>query len=98
MSKGSKKKASNKRLEALLHAQKIAEMVKVGGIQGQALLDSAGENMPNDETHVVDLLESGTFAQTETAPSRRASKSQRKKANARPRPKQKQKAKKKKRR
>jgi len=93
MVKSSKKKGGNKRLKALLQAQRITELIKIGGIQGQALLDGAGENRPNDETHVVELLESGIPTGTETTPKRRAGKSSKKKAK----PKQKQKGKKKRR-
>ncbi len=41
------------------------ELLKIGGMQSQALLDSAGESRPADETHVVDLLESERFTRSE---------------------------------
>lgn len=57
----------NKRLEALLRAQRINEILKAGGVQSQALLDSAGETRPTDESHVADLLENERFTRAETA-------------------------------
>ncbi len=65
MPKSSKRAASNKRLEALLRAQKMNELLKMGGIQSQALLDSAGESRPSDESHVVELLDSEKFTRSE---------------------------------
>ena len=70
MAKGSRRTASNKRLEALQRSQKISELMKIGGIQSQALLDSAGESRPTDETHVVDLLEADRFTRSEVAAGR----------------------------
>ena len=79
MAKDSKRSASNKRFEALLRAQKINELLKIGGIQSQALLDSAGESRPTDESHVVELLDREKFRRSETA-------SKTKKAGPRSRP------------
>ena len=41
------------------------ELLKIGGVQTQALLDSAGESRPTDETHVVELLESERYKRSE---------------------------------
>lgn len=61
MAKISKKSVTSKKLEALARAQKISELLKYGSIQSQALLDSAGETTSTADSHVVDLLSSGTF-------------------------------------
>lgn len=47
----------NKNLEALLKAQQITDLLKAGNVEGQAILDSAGEQRPSDESHVTDLLD-----------------------------------------
>ena len=61
MAKTSRKSSTSKKLEALARAQKIGELLKLGGIQSQALLDSAGETTSSADSHVVDLLNSGGF-------------------------------------
>jgi hypothetical protein len=53
--------STKKRLEALRRAQQLNEMLKLGGMQSQALLDSAGESRPSDEDHVANLLQSEKF-------------------------------------
>ncbi len=68
MAKRSARSASNKRLEALIRAQKMSELLKIGGMQSQALLDSAGESRPTDESHVVELLESEKYTRSEIRP------------------------------
>ncbi len=60
-----KRSATNKKLEALLRAQKMTALLKSGGIQSQALLDSAGETRPSDESHVVELLETEKLTRVE---------------------------------
>lgn len=70
MAKRSGRSAANKRLEALLRAQKMNELLKIGGVQTQALLDSAGESRPTDESHVVELLESEKYKRSESGSSR----------------------------
>lgn len=49
---------SNKKLEALRRAQKIDEILLMGNVQSQAGSDSAAEERPAGESHIVDLLES----------------------------------------
>ena len=61
MAKTSRKSAISKKLEALARSQKISELLKLGGIQSQALLDSAGESTSTADSHVADLLNSGNF-------------------------------------
>ncbi|MDE1854910.1 MAG: hypothetical protein KGH57_01135 [Candidatus Micrarchaeota archaeon] len=65
MAKRPARSSSNKRLDALLRAQRMNELLKIGGVQTQALLDSAGESRPTDETHVVELLESERYKRSE---------------------------------
>jgi hypothetical protein len=65
MPKKSVRSASNKRLEALLRAQRMSELLKIGGMQSQALLDSAGESRPTDESHVVELLDKEKYTRSE---------------------------------
>jgi hypothetical protein len=96
MAKDSKRTASNKRLQALVRAQKMNELLKIGGVQSQALLDSAGESRPSDESHVVELLDAERFTKSEIGNSK--SRAKRSKARARPKPSKKSSAKKKKRR
>lgn len=67
MSKASRRNASNKRLQALIRAQKMNELMQIGGVQSQALLDSAGESRPSDESHVVELLDTEKFPRSEAA-------------------------------
>jgi hypothetical protein len=62
-----KKSGNSKKMEALARAQKIGELLKLGGIQSQALLDSAGETRATDESHVADLLNSGSFGRSPEA-------------------------------
>ena len=57
---------SNK-LEALRRAQKIDEILRMGNIQSQAASDSAVEERPADESHIVSLLENTRLAQFSTA-------------------------------
>src|SRR5271157_3611938 len=47
----------NKKLEALRRAQKIDEILLFGNVQSQAASDSAAEERPAGESHIVDLLE-----------------------------------------
>ena len=47
----------SKNLEALLKVQQIQDILKAGNVEGQAIMDSAGEQRPSDESHIVDLLE-----------------------------------------
>jgi hypothetical protein len=49
---------SNRKLEALRRAQKIDEILLMGNVQSQAGSDSAAEERPAGESHIVDLLES----------------------------------------
>ncbi|MDE1873548.1 MAG: hypothetical protein KGI04_00295 [Candidatus Micrarchaeota archaeon] len=70
MAKRSGRSASNKRLEALIRSQKINELLQIGGAQSQAILDSAGESRPTDESHVVELLESEKYTRAETSSGR----------------------------
>ncbi len=56
MSKKSRQSQS-KKLKALRRMQRFREMLKLGGMQNQAILDSAGESRPTDESHVAELLE-----------------------------------------
>jgi hypothetical protein len=63
MSKGKKARIasrssakSNKNLEALRRAQKIDEILLMGNVQSQAASDSAAEERPAGESHIVDLL------------------------------------------
>lgn len=67
MAKRSSRSASSKRLEALIRAQKMSELLKIGGMQSQALLDSAGESRPSDESHVGELLDSERYTRAELA-------------------------------
>ena len=89
MAKKSARSASNKRLEALLRAQKMSELLKIGGVQTQALMDSAGESRPTDESHVVELLESEKYKRSESGASgasgRRSKRSQARRAKSTPR-------------
>jgi hypothetical protein len=58
---GSKPEASarsNRKLEALRRAQKIDEILLMGNVQSQAGSDSAAEERPAGESHIVNLLES----------------------------------------
>jgi len=48
---------SNRKLEALKRAQKIDEILLMGNVQSQAASDSAVEERPAGESHIVDLLE-----------------------------------------
>jgi len=83
MAKISKKSATSKKLEALARAQKISELLKYGSIQSQALLDSAGETTSTADSHVVDLLSSGTFGRaSETTMPRSSAKRSRPKPKA----------------
>jgi hypothetical protein len=61
MVKKNSRSSNSKKMEALARMQKISELLKLGGIQSQALLDSAGETRLSDESHVEDLLNSGSF-------------------------------------
>lgn len=75
MAKTSRKSATSKKLEALARSQKISELLKLGGIQSQALLDSAGESTSTADSHVADLLNSGNFgrgAETAVGPEKAA--------------------------
>jgi hypothetical protein len=65
-----KRSGSGKRLEALMRAQKMNELLQIGGIQSQALLDSAGETRPSDESHVTELLDSERFRRADVSGSR----------------------------
>jgi hypothetical protein len=68
MVKKNSRSSNSKKMEALARMQKISELLKLGGIQSQALLDSAGETRLSDESHVEDLLNSGSFGKgTETS-------------------------------
>lgn len=88
MAKNSKRTASNKRLQALIRAQKMNELLKIGGVQSQALLDSAGESRPSDESHVVELLDAERFTRSEVATARpRMRRQSRPKSKPKPRPK-----------
>lgn len=51
------RQSESKKLEALRRMQRLREMLKLGGMQSQAILDSAGESRPTDESHVAALLE-----------------------------------------
>ncbi len=82
MAKKPSRSSSSKRLEALLRAQRMNELLKIGGVQSQALLDSAGESRPTDETHVADLLESERFKRSETSLGSGSKRSRKKKASA----------------
>jgi hypothetical protein len=46
-----------KRLEALKRSQEINQLLEDSTIEGEALLNSAGESRPSYESHVLDLLE-----------------------------------------
>ena len=70
MAKNSRRTASNKRLQALIRAQKMNELLKIGGVQSQALLDSAGESRPSDESHISELLERERFTRAEMSSTR----------------------------
>jgi hypothetical protein len=52
-----KSRDKSKKLEAFLRAQKIDEILMAGNIQSQAASDSAVEERPSGESHIVDLLE-----------------------------------------
>lgn len=56
---GKVKQSASKKLEALRRMQRLREMLKLGGMQSQAILDSAGESRPTDESHVAELLDEG---------------------------------------
>ncbi len=71
MTKGAKKRVgsrtsgsskSSKKLEALRRAQKIDEILLFGNVQSQAASDSAVEERPAGESHIVDLLENRKMA------------------------------------
>jgi len=66
MTSKSRKSATNKKLEALIRAQKINDLLKIGDIQSQALLDSGEETSPKDESHIVEILNSEIFTSAET--------------------------------
>jgi hypothetical protein len=66
MASKSKKSATNKKLEALMRAQKINELLKIGDVQSQALLDSGEETSPKDESHIAEVLDSEIFTRAET--------------------------------
>lgn len=70
MAKSSRRASSNKRLQSLIRSQRMNELMKIGGVQSQALLDSAGESRPSDESHVVELLDTERFTRTEMARAR----------------------------
>ena len=53
----SKKVKSSKRLEAIKRSEAINKMLEDSTIEGEALLNSAGESRPSYESHVLDLLE-----------------------------------------
>jgi hypothetical protein len=76
MAKGGSR--SNRKLEALRRAQKIDEILLMGNMQSQAAADSAAEERPAGESHIVDLLESrkmsGKNVFQRQEPSRRARK------------------------
>jgi hypothetical protein len=65
MAKRNNRAATNRKLEALMRSQKMSEILKIGEIQSQALLDSAGETRPSDESHVVELLDRERFTRSE---------------------------------
>jgi hypothetical protein len=77
----SKKSATNKKLQALIRAQKMEDLLKIGDIQSQALLDSGEETSPKDESHIVEILNSEIFTRAETkeSPAKKAPKIHRKK-------------------
>ena len=88
----SRRSSSNKKLEALLRAQRMNELLKIGGVQSQALLDSAGESRPSDESHVVEILDTERFPRAEGSKPSGAKKARsRPKAAARHKPKPKKK-------
>src|SRR5208337_5196714 len=67
MARGKKSKTrgssrSNKKLEALRRAQKIDEILLMGNMQSQAASDSAAEERPAGESHIVDLLENRSMS------------------------------------
>lgn len=67
MASGKKSKSagssrSSKKLEALRRAQKIDEILLMGNMQSQAASDSAVEERPAGESHIVDLLENRRMA------------------------------------
>jgi hypothetical protein len=66
MASKSKKSVTNKKLEALIRAQKINELLKIGDVQSQALLDSGEETSPKDESHIAEILNSEVFTRAET--------------------------------
>jgi len=58
MAKSSKKSQSKaQKLEAFRLTQHVNEILRMGAIQNQAILDSAGEQRPAEESHVINLLE-----------------------------------------
>jgi hypothetical protein len=63
MAKGGKSNKA-KRLEALERSQKITQMLESGTIESEALMGSAGESRPTNESHVLDLLENNRAERT----------------------------------
>ncbi|VVB77052.1 Uncharacterised protein [uncultured archaeon] len=53
---------TNKKLEALRRAQKIDEILMIGNVQSQAASDSAAEDQPTGQDHIIDLLEKKRMA------------------------------------
>ncbi len=69
---------SAKRLAALKHEQQIDAILKGSSIQTQAIVDSAGEDKPVNESHALSLLEeepeslSVSSSHTRAKPSRKS--------------------------
>lgn len=57
-----RRSSGNKRLDALRRAQNIDDILRMGNIQSQAASDSAVEERPADESHIVRLLENTRLA------------------------------------
>ncbi len=52
----SRKYLVQKKIEQLRKTREIDDIVERGRVEEQALLDSAGETRPADESHIIDLL------------------------------------------
>lgn len=76
----SSKASIQKKIERLRKTQEINEIVERGSVEEQALLDSAGESRPADESHVSDLLstaqqQSDVYRENRSSPKKLARKS-----------------------
>lgn len=78
-----KSKSKSSKLESFNRSQEIYKLLEKGIIESEALMSSAVDR-PEDDAHVLDLLESTSTPGTTAQRSRPKSKSSKKKARPKP--------------